>query len=181
MTDKKSITIQGISFDASPKFVEGHVLTAIEAGALNQLRYENLRNNFAPDVRAAKVAVAADLGYFKEEDGKQVPDADQVSTDDLDLDALRADFAAYEAEYEFGAPRTGGAPRITDPVEREANSIARSLIRAAAQAKGIKVSSIKKDRMDALVAEAIRSKPDIMEEAKRRVKAAAEVNFDLSI
>lgn len=43
----QTITIAGRSFTVEPKYSEGHTLTANEASALNQLRSENLRNNFA--------------------------------------------------------------------------------------------------------------------------------------
>lgn len=43
----QTITIAGRSFTVEPKYSEGHTLTANEASALNQLRNENLRNNFA--------------------------------------------------------------------------------------------------------------------------------------
>ena len=43
----QTITIAGRSFNVEPKYEAGHTLTANEASALNQLRNENLRNNFA--------------------------------------------------------------------------------------------------------------------------------------
>ena len=42
-----TITIAGKSFEVSPRYAEGHPLTANEASALNQTFFENLRNNFA--------------------------------------------------------------------------------------------------------------------------------------
>lgn len=42
-----TITIAGNPFTVSPRYAEGHVLTANEANALNQTFFENLRNNFA--------------------------------------------------------------------------------------------------------------------------------------
>lgn len=42
-----SITIAKRQFAVSPRYAEGHVLTANEASTLNQTLFENLRNNFA--------------------------------------------------------------------------------------------------------------------------------------
>jgi hypothetical protein len=43
----QTITIAGKQFTAAAIYAAGHVLTENEANALNQVRFENLRNNFA--------------------------------------------------------------------------------------------------------------------------------------
>ena len=58
MSESNTITIQGESFSVDMPYSEGHVCTSTQAGALNQTRAENLRNNFASSVK--KAAAAAD-------------------------------------------------------------------------------------------------------------------------
>jgi hypothetical protein len=50
-TVKNKLTIAGKTYEVSPRYAEGHVLTANEASTLNQTLYENLRNNFAGKVK----------------------------------------------------------------------------------------------------------------------------------
>jgi hypothetical protein len=47
VTETHKLTIAGKTFNVSPRYAEGHTLTANEANALNQTYFENLRNNFA--------------------------------------------------------------------------------------------------------------------------------------
>lgn len=52
-TAKKTITIANVEYVIPQPFAEGHVCTANEANALNQLLAENCRNNFAEKVKKA--------------------------------------------------------------------------------------------------------------------------------
>lgn len=73
-TVRKTITIANTEYVIAQPFVEGHVCTANEANALNQLLAENCRNNFAEKVKKA-------------EDGNK---------------PSQEDFDKYVAGYEFG-------------------------------------------------------------------------------
>ena len=84
-TPREDITIQGETFSCPVPFAEGHVCTLHEANALNQLTKENVRNNFAPRVKAGK----------------------ENSTDPAQI---ASDFEAYVVGYEFGE-RKGGGPQ----------------------------------------------------------------------
>lgn len=53
-TVKKNITISEVVYAIPQPFAEGHVCTANEANALNQLLAENCRNNFSPKVKKAE-------------------------------------------------------------------------------------------------------------------------------
>lgn len=111
----KTFQIAGVEFTAPFKFAEGHVLTAAEARTLNQTRFENLRNNFAPKVKASL-------------EGKEgaIAQAD-----------LPAAFAEFEAAYEFSVPGAGGSTaKALDPIEREAIALAKDIIKQALAAKG---------------------------------------------
>lgn len=113
MTDtpaRDSITIQGETFTVPQPYAEGHVLKANEAGALNQVFAENLRNNFASKVKAAKEA------------------------NTFDLETLQSELDSYAEEYEFGV-RTGGG-RTGDPVMAEAMEIMRDKVRKAIKKSG---------------------------------------------
>jgi hypothetical protein len=50
-TARKNITINDKPFTVPQPFAEGHVLTANEASALNQVLSENVRNNIAPRIK----------------------------------------------------------------------------------------------------------------------------------
>jgi hypothetical protein len=104
-TPRSSIVIAGETFTVPQPYGAGHVLTSNEASAMNQVFAENVRNNLASKVKALKEA------------GTFASDVFQGTVDD------------YTNDYEFGQ-RTGGG-RSGDPVQAEAMSIARDLIRQA--------------------------------------------------
>lgn len=72
-TPKKVITIANVEYTIAQPFAEGHVCTANEANALNQLLAENCRNNFAEKVKKAE-----------------------------DVKPSQEEFDTYVAGYEFG-------------------------------------------------------------------------------
>ena len=144
----ESIQIAGHSFNIADRYEEGHELTANEASALNQVRRENLRNNFARKVEDAK------NGAEKVEDSNTLAD-------------LQGQLDRYAEDYEFGVRTGGGAVR--DPVMNEAMRIARDKITEHLKRKGIK----KKDQESSKITEAAKKlidrNPEIMELAKQRV------------
>lgn len=114
-TGLKSLMIAEVTFEAPFKFQAGHVLSEAEARTLNQTRFENLRNNFAPKVKASK-------------EGKEGA---------IPADQLAAEFAKFEAAYEFSMPGAGGtSTRSLDPIEREALAIARDVVKAKLAERG---------------------------------------------
>ncbi len=159
----EEITIQGHTFLAPIKYAEGHVLTANEAGALNQTYHENLRNNFASSVRNR----VAELYGTKDEDGKVVSVPEDASLDDGQLADLQAEFDKYAAEYEFGARRSGGARAPADPVEREALNLAKAAVKAALKAKNIKAEV---EAINEAAKRLVDTNPQFKETAKRRVE-----------
>ena len=76
MAESKTINIYDEEFTVSTPYAEGHVITAAEAKALNQVRAENIANNFRAKIKAAK------------EDGT--------------LDKVRADLATYRPHHRPG-------------------------------------------------------------------------------
>ncbi len=111
----KSVIIAGHSFDLSVPYAAGHVLTEGESRALNQVRHENIRNNKAKAVKEA-------------------------GDDAAKLEALRAEIAKYDAEYEF--PVAGTPATRMDPLEREARATAKDYIKAKLAEKGRKPSDV---------------------------------------
>ncbi len=157
MTETKSVTIAGESFDVNQPYAEGHALTAIEAKVLNQTRNENIRNNMAKAVKTAK------------EDGS------------FDPKAMQAAVTAYDTEYTFATPGAGGTRRTMDPVEREARKIARELIKAKLSEQGTKIGDVDKDALAAKVEEWA-DHPDIVKEAKSVIaKRAKLADLDLGL
>lgn len=178
-TSYRSLTIEGLTFQVPEPYAEGHTLNAGEASQLNQVLGENLRNNFASAVKDAKAKAAEANGLMKtDSEGKEVPDIAQVTSDLLDMDELQGAFNEYVTEYEFGVRRGGGGRLPTDPVEREALSIATDKVRAAIKAKNITLNSVPAEKIRELAEKLIANNPAITEEAKRRVAAAADIALD---
>jgi len=63
-----TITIQGINFEASDPYIEGHVCTAVEASVLNDARHSNIKVNFAKRIKGweeqAGVDLSAEFAYY---------------------------------------------------------------------------------------------------------------------
>lgn len=151
-----NLTIQGHAFNLDDKYEEGHVLAANEASALNGLRGENLRNNFASTVSKAKETAG--------------------EGNEPDWDALQVEFDKIASEYEFGARRGGG--RVTDPVQREANRIAREKVEGALREKyGTKWDEqVSKDNFNELVAK-FAAREDVQALAAANVAAASNLGL----
>jgi hypothetical protein len=106
--------INGVSFEISQPYAEGHACTAAEAKALNQTRAENIGNNLR-----AKL--------------KEMAEADSGEAD------MQAVVAAFDAEYVFTLTRVSAARKL-DPVEREAIKIAKELLKAHLAESGRKLT-----------------------------------------
>ncbi len=107
-------TINGMQFEISAPYAEGHVVSAIEARVLNQTRAENIGNN-----ARAKI--------------KEMQEAGNSESEILDY------VAGVDQNYEFTAAGVSASRRL-DPVEREANKIARELLKAHLAQSGRKLT-----------------------------------------
>lgn len=153
------ITIEGELFECPDptNIAVGVPLTEGMVASLLQTRRENLRNNFAKKVKAAK------------ENGGVT-------------DETRQAFADYAAKYEFGV-RQPGQPRIVrDPVEREAMKLIRSAISAAYRAKYSQAISNdilneKADELFALKADEYMKRAKAI--VREREKASAELGVEV--
>lgn len=139
----QTITIQGTEFTIGAPYSAGHVLTAGEASALNQLRGENIRNNFAGKMKSAK------------EKGEPIPGQEELTK--------------YDGEYAFGVRAIGG-PRL-DPIESKARQLAKVEIDKALKAKNIDKKNVPAETYDKLVTDFLAKYPAFREKAKAIVEA----------
>ena len=136
---RQDILIQGQTFSVPMPYDEGHQLTSGEAAALNQVLAENLRNNFAAQIKRHDEAKAKALA-----EGKEFSDPAPT----------QADLDAYIADYDFGVRRTG-ARQVVDPIEKEALTLAVSQVKEALRKKGLKVSDVGTERIKELATQAV--------------------------
>jgi hypothetical protein len=156
-TKTTTVTILDVEFPISMPYAEGHVLTGPEAKVLNQTRKENLSNNFRKNVQAFK-------------------DGGEGAMSETELQEA---FAELDTNYVFNE-RTAAAATKFDPVEKEARSIARDLIRQAASAQGLKVKDLDQDEYEAKIAE-VAAMDEVIAQAKKIVKqkqSAASITLE---
>lgn len=149
----RSINLKhGVSINVDQPFAEGHVLTALEAEKLNQVYADNIRTTLA--ARLKKL----------------------VEAEGFDAEAVAADFQSYADAYNF-VVRT---PRATiDPVTKEANKIAKEQVFAAIRRKGGDPKDYSAEQISEYVSKVIQHKPEIREEAERRVNSSRELAGNL--
>lgn len=161
----KQITIQGVEFTVSAPYAEGHQISEAEAKALNQVRSENIRNNQAKLVKAAK-----------EEFGEEL-------SEDIIAD-LQNQITAYDEGYEFTLASVGGGRKTRDPYEAEALKIARDAVTAKIKDTGKRVKDYDKDALNAKIAE-IAERDAVKKAAKKAVdernKLASDSLGDLEL
>jgi hypothetical protein len=107
-------TINGLQFELSAPYAEGHTINAIEARVLNQTRAENIGNNTRAKIKEMQDANASEQEIY-----------DYV--------------AGVDANYEFTAAGVSSSRKL-DPVEREAVKLARELIKGKLAETGRKLT-----------------------------------------
>lgn len=169
-TPYSPITIQGLQFEVSQPYKAGHSLTEGEASQLNQVRAENIRNNFAGVIRKA-------IEEHRKANG-MAADA-EVAVADLDKDDLDEKLSKYDDEYVMGVRGGPSGPRTpVDPVSREAHRIAHEKVKVALKKKGITLDSVPKEKMTGFIKQVLEKYPEITEEAKRRHAAAGQIALE---
>lgn len=145
-------TINGLQFEISEPYAEGHQISAIEARVLNQTRSENIGNN-----------TRAKIKEMQEGNVSEQEIADYVSS--------------VDTEYQFTAAGVS-ASRKLDPVEREAVKLARELLKAHLATSGRKLTvapeGMTEEEWDDKVAaevERIASDEQIVKAAQKNVAA----------
>lgn len=146
------ITILGIKFPCPQPYGSGHRCSEVEAGILNRVFTENLRNNFAKRVKALRSRAAP------------------VE----DFDALQEEFALYASRYRFSNSRE--LTELTrDPVMVEALRIARGLVKAHFTAKGHTPTEAELEQAVIKVAHL----PKVQAEARSRIGATQQAVEEL--
>lgn len=153
----QTLVIQGQVFTISAPYSAGPVtLSENEAQALNGLRGENIRNNFAAKMKKAQEDGEAPLGQ----------------------EAL----SAYDAQYQFGVRSAGKLPQ--DPIEKEAWKLAELAVKKALADRGTKLKELPEGKLDELVAQTLEKRPHFRAQAKTVVEArkaaAAGAEVDIS-
>lgn len=161
MADTKTVRIQGEEFEVSQPYAEGRTITAAEAKALNQVRAENIGNNFR----------------------KRIKDSLEGAEGADSLDTIRTDLAAYDGSYEFTLATASGAAKL-DPVEREAKKIARNAISAALKKQGTTLKAVEeteegKQKIADKVAE-LMERDDVVKAAKKAVAEQQKLKESLT-
>ena len=129
----QKLTIQSKEFVIPLPYVAGPcTLTEGEANALNQTYAENVRNNFAQQMKRAA--------------------EDKVSPREL----TQADLDEYVDEYEFGK-RAGGARGPRDPVGTEERKLALTALIAHVEKQGKKWKDLAKEKQEELLSKVITS------------------------
>jgi hypothetical protein len=139
------ITIQGLKVPLEDKYAPGHQIDLGEARALNQLRRENLRNNFGPRVKAAVSAA--------------VPE-----------EALQDMFKEYAQAYSFST--NPGERNAMSKLEYHQRALAKEALGAIMKRKGLSMDEMSPDHLEVAIATLIRERPSIREEALARVQTA---------
>ena len=152
MPEAKTKTINGVAFEISQPYEEGHTISAIEARVLNQTRAENIGNNIR-----AKLKEMQDAGNSE--------------------DDLRAAVAELDGTYTFTASGTRAAAKL-DPYEKEAVKIAREMLKLHLAQDGRKLTEAPdgytQEEWDEKVAaevERIAALDDVVKQAKKEVDA----------
>lgn len=152
----KTKTINGLAFSISQPYAEGHVVTEAEARALNQTRSENIGNNLRAKIKELQDTVA----------------------DPADLQAqAEALVADLDGTYVFTLAGVGGSAKL-DPYEREAQKIAKELIKAHLASAGRKLTDVPagstedewKDKLAGEI-ERIAASENVVKAAKKAVDA----------
>lgn len=143
------VRIKGYAFSLAEPYAEGHRLTASEAKAVNDLRAENIQNNFRSKVNAAVANLAP---------GELLPQAV--------IDGLKAELADYDQKYTFA--EKVGRSRLGD-LEQAALAVAAERVQAQLIATGSQHSIISEEAQKLIAETALL--PAVVEEARARVTA----------
>jgi hypothetical protein len=148
-------TINGMQFELSAPYAEGHTINALEARVLNQTRAENIGNN-----------TRAKIKEMQEGNSSEQEIVDYV--------------ASVDAEYQFTAAGVSSSRKL-DPVEREAVKIARELLKAHLAETGRKITvapeGLTDDEWEEKVTgevERISALPEVVKAAQKAVDAKAK-------
>lgn len=156
MSDPTSRQISGVTVELSNPYEEGHICTAAEAKALNQVRAENIGNNNRATIKK-----------MVEEAGGEV--------DSKLTKAIQKLISEYELSYEFTLAAAGGSTRL-DPLTKEARKLAKNAIIGKLKKAGKTMKAyedeVGKDAVTAKIME-LAENPTVLEVAEKNIKNRA--------
>jgi len=148
-----AVTVSGIIFEINLPYAVGHKISASEANALNYLYVNNILSQFKPLVtKAQRAAGKMDL------------------SEDVREDLIKK--LQYMCENHKFVSRVATA---MDPVQRMAFDMAKPLVINALKQQDIDLKTIDEEKMEKIILSLLEKRPDIIEEAKRRISALAAV------
>lgn len=159
MSDTKPKVINGLSFEISQPYAEGHVLTALEARVLNQTRAENVGNNVRQRIK------------------DMLEGGTEAYPQPVGEDEVRAFVSQFDQDYVFKTASEGGRTS-RDPYETEARKIGRELLKEHLAETGRKITVTPegltedewKEKVDTEI-DRIASLPGVLAAAKKNVDA----------
>jgi hypothetical protein len=142
----------GVSVSVPQPYAEGHVLSSLEADKLNHVLADNIRTSLTAKLKRL------------------------AGAEGFDPEAVAADFQSYADAYTFVVR----SPRVaTDPIEKEANKIAKEQVFAAIRRKGGNPTDYSAEQLSEYIAKVRQHKPEILDEAKRRIESSRQMAGDL--
>lgn len=159
-TASRDMVIADLPFNISLPYSEGHVINAAEAKTLNQTRCENISNAMRKKIKE----LADEAGEYSAEAVK----------------AAQKLVADYDAEYVFTLASAGGGRTKKDPIQKEAESLARAAITAALKSQGRKVGDVDKEKLAEKIA-SVAENEAILKQAKANVAARSKTIEGLDI
>lgn len=118
-TARKQIVIKKVEYSIAQPFAEGHVCTANEANALNQLLVENCRNNFSSRIKDDAPAPAQE------------------------------DFDNYVAAYQFGVRSVSTSDPIEKEMRKIVENKLKAMLERAGKSKSSLTAEEYKNAVDA--------------------------------
>jgi hypothetical protein len=182
-TPMSTIVVQGSALPVSTRYAEGHVLTAIEAGVLNQTLFENMRNNFASKIKAARTALGLGDDDILDTSIPYSTTAGEgeaaVTTEHKSIDEQ---WAEHSEAYQFGVRRVGGGTgkRVGNPYEREALRLAKAAVEKKVREKYGKLNAVPKETLDALIEQHSKSEA-VVAKAKENVDALGDIDLGIEV
>jgi len=140
-----------ITVQVAQPYSEGYVLTSAEAAKLNQVLADSIRS-----------ALSAKLK--------------KLDNDSVDHAEVESSFQAFADAYAFSEK---SAKAGIDPILKEANKIAKEQVFAAIRKKGGNPADYSSEQIADYVAKVLQHKPEIKQEAQRRLESSRKIAGDL--
>ena len=140
-----------ISVTVAQPYKEGYVLTAAEAEKLNQVFADSIRTSLMSKLK-------------------------KLDNDSVDHAEVEAQFQQFANNYGFSIRTPKNA---ADPIAKEANKIAKEQVFAAIRKKGGNPADYSAEQIAEYVTKVLQHKPEIREEAARRIDSSRKIAGDL--